>query len=61
MRESGRHPTKVKTPFSRFRYTRAPQDFVSSGDIYNRRFPASLSGFDRKERCVDDFELEYQW
>ena len=49
------------TPFGRFRYTRAPQGFVSSGDGYNRRFAAILSDFERKERCVDDtifFDLE---
>ena len=51
---SDRHLTTFITPFGRWRYLRAPQGFVSSGDGYNRRFDAVLSEFLRKERCVDD-------
>ena len=54
LRESDRHLTTFITPFGRYRYTRAPQGFLSSGDGYNRRFDAILSDFQRKERCVDD-------
>lgn len=54
LRESDRHLTTFITPFGRFRYKRAPQGFVSSGDGYNRRFDAILTDFLRKERCVDD-------
>jgi len=54
LRESDRHLTTFITPFGRFRYKRAPQGFVSSGDGYNRRFDAILADFVRKERCVDD-------
>ena len=54
LRVSDRHLTTFITPFGRFRYTRAPQGFLSSGDGYNRRFSAVLSGFQRAERCVDD-------
>ena len=54
LRQSDRHLTTFITPFGRFRYTRAPQGFLSSGDGYNRRFQAILSDFERKERCVDD-------
>ena len=54
LRESDRHLTTFITPFGRYRYTRAPQGFLSSGDGYNRRFDAILSEFQRKERCVDD-------
>ena len=54
LRESNRHLTTFITPFGRYRYTRAPQGFVSSGDGYNQRFDAVLSNFLRKERCVDD-------
>ena len=54
LRESDRHLTTFITPFGRYRYTRAPQGFLSSGDGYNRRFDAILSNFQRKERCVDD-------
>ena len=54
LRQSYRHLTTFITPFGRWRYTRAPQGFLSSGDGYNRRFDAILSDFERKERCVDD-------
>ena len=54
LRASDRHLTTFITPFGRWRYTRAPQGFLSSGDGYNRRFDAVLSDFERKERCVDD-------
>ena len=54
LRESDRHLTTFITPFGRWRYTRAPQGFLSSEDGYNRRFDAILSSFERKERCVDD-------
>ena len=54
------------TPFGRWRYLRAPQGFLSSGDAYNRRFEAVLADFLRKERCVDDTihydeDLEMHW
>ena len=66
LRESDRHLTTFITPFGRWRYTRAPQGFVSSGDGYNRRFDKILSSFQRKERCVDDTihydtDLETHW
>ena len=54
LRESDQQLTTFITPFGRFRYKRAPQGFVSSGDGYNRRFDAILTDFVRKERCVDD-------
>ena len=66
LRQSDRHLTTFITPFGRWRYTRAPQGFLSSGDGYNRRFDAILSSFERKERCVDDTihyddDLEQHW
>ena len=66
LRESDRHLTTFITPFGRWRYTRAPQGFLSSGDGYNRRFDAVLAEFPRKERCVDDTvhyddSLETHW
>ena len=66
LRESDRHLTTFMTPYGRWRYTRAPQGFLSSGDGYNRRFDAILSHFERKERCVDDTchyddDLEAHW
>lgn len=64
--QSDRHLTTFITPFGLWRYTRAPQGFLSSGDGYNRRFDAVLSTFERKERCVDDTihydsDLEQHW
>ena len=66
LRETDRHLTTFITPFGRWRYTRAPQGFLSSGDGYNRRFDAILSEVQRKERCVDDTihydtDLEEHW
>ena len=66
LRDSDKHLTTFITPFGRWRYTRAPQGFLSSGDGYNRRFDAVLSEFQRKERCVDDTihfdeDLEEHW
>ena len=54
LRECDRHLTTFITPFGKWRYKRAPQGFLSSGDGYNRRFGAILSNFSRLERCVDD-------
>ena len=66
LRESDRHLTTFITPFGRWRYIRAPQGFLSSGDGYNRRFDAVLSALVSKERCVDDTihydtDLEQHW
>ena len=54
LQDSDRHLTTFITPFGKWRYTRAPQGFLSSGDGYNRRFSAIIADFVRKERCVDD-------
>ncbi|XP_059914686.1 uncharacterized protein LOC132462923 [Gadus macrocephalus] len=66
LRVSDRRLTTIVTPFGRWRYIRAPQGFLSSGDGYNHRFDAILSDFERKERCVDDTihydtDLEHHW
>jgi hypothetical protein len=66
LRQSDRHLTTFITPFGRWRYCRAPQGYLSSGDGYNRRFDAILSDFERKQRCVDDTvyyddNLEAHW
>ena len=66
LRESDRHLTTFITPYGKWRYTRAPQGFLSSGDGYNKRFDAVLADFTRKERCVDDTihfdeNLEEHW
>ena len=46
LRESDLHLTMFITPFGRWRYRRAPQGFLSSGDGYNRRFDAILPDFE---------------
>ena len=54
IRITDRQLTTFIIPFGKWQYTRAPQSFLSSGDVYNRRFSAILADFERKERCVDD-------
>jgi hypothetical protein len=54
LRESDRHLTTFVTQFGCWRYKRAPQGYVGSGDGYNRRFDTVLTDFECKERCVDD-------
>ena len=54
LRKSDHHLTTFITPFGKWRYTRTPQGYLSSGDCYNRRFDAILSDFQNKERCIDD-------
>ena len=54
IREEDRHLTTFTTPWGLFRYKRAPQGFVSSGDGYNRRFDAIVSHIPRLQRIVDD-------
>ena len=66
LRDSDRHLTIFITPFGCWRYTRAPQGFLSSGDRYNRHFDAVLPEFERKECCVNDTvhydtDLEQHW
>ena len=66
LRECDRHLTTFITPFGCYRYTRAPQGFLSSGDGYNRRFSTILDGFKNMERCIDDTifydnDLEGHW
>ena len=66
LRESDRHLFTFMTPFGRWRYKRAPQGFLSSGDAFNRRFDAILGDFQRRERVVDDTihydtNLEEHW
>ena len=68
IREEDRHLTTFTTPWGLFRYKRAPQGFLSSGDGYNRRFDDIASHITRMERCVDDCllhdlntEVEKHW
>ena len=49
LRETDRHLTTVTTPFGCWwRYARAPQGFLSSGDGYNCMFDSILADFTRK-------------
>ena len=66
LRESDRHLTTFITPYGRWRYKRAVQGYVSSGDGFNRRFDAILTDFPNKERLMDDTlhyddDLEEHW
>ena len=66
IREEDRHLTTFTTPWGLFRYKRAPQGFLSSGDGYNRRFDDLTAHIPRTERCVDDtlqhdVDLEEHW
>ena len=66
IREEDRHLTTFTTPWGLFRYRRAPQGFMSSGDGYNRRFDDLTSHITRMERCVDDSllhdeDIETHW
>lgn len=66
LREEDRHLTTFTTPWGLYRYKRAPQGFLSSGDGYNRRFDDLTAHIPRMERCVDDTllhdtELEEHW
>ena len=54
IREEDRHLTTFTTPWGLFRYRRAPQGFLSSGDGFNRRFDDITSHMQRYERIVDD-------
>ena len=54
LKEEDRHLTTFITPWGHFRYKRAPQGFVSSGDGFNRRFDDVSVHIERMERCVDD-------
>ena len=66
IRDADRHLTTFITPWGLFRYKRAPQGFLSSGDGFNRRFDDIAAHIVRMERCVDDSllhdnDLEEHW
>ena len=66
IRAEDRHLTTFTTPWGLFRYKRAPQGFLSSGDGYNRRFDDIAAHIERMERCIDDTllhdtDLEMHW
>ena len=57
IRKEDRHYTTFVTQWGLFRYVRAPQGYLSSGDGYNRRLDDILAHFERLLRCVDDSML----
>ena len=66
--EEDRHYTNFITPWGVYRYKRAPQGFLSSGDGYNRRLDDILTHIMRLLRCVDDsllhdrkIDMEEHW
>ena len=64
--EDDRHYTNFITPFGIYRYCRAPQGFLSSGDGYDRRFQELLAEIERLLRIRDDcllydVSLEDHW
>ena len=66
IRDEDRHLTTFTTPWGLFRYKRAPQGFLSSGDGFNRRLDDITAHIVRMERCVDDSllhdnDLEEHW
>jgi len=54
IREEDRHFTTFTTPWGLFRYKRAPQGYLSSGDGFNKRLDDITAEVVRMERCVDD-------
>ena len=68
IRKEDRWLTTFITQWGVFRYCRAPQGFLSSGDGYNRRFDQIVKHIVRLLRCIDDSllhdvqtELEQHW
>ena len=66
IREEDQHLTTFTTPWGLFRYKRAPQGYISSGDGFNRRLDDITAHILRMERCVDDsllhdISLEEHW
>lgn len=54
IREEDRHLTTFCTPWGLYRYKRAPQGYLSSGDGYDRRFADICAHIQRMQRCRDD-------
>ena len=54
IREEDRWLTTFITQWGVYRYRRAPQGFLSSGDAYNKRFDQITKHITRLLRCIDD-------
>ncbi len=66
IRLEDRYLTTFITPWGLYRYLRAVQGFISSGDGYNRRFDEIVQHMVRLLRCVDDtlihdVDMESHW
>ena len=48
------HLTTFITPWGRYRYKTAPQDYIASGDKYSRRFDEIVLHIPDKTKCIDD-------
>ena len=48
------HYTMFTTPWGRYRYCTAPQDYFASGDGYTRRYNEITTSILNKTKCVDD-------
>ena len=49
-----KHFTTFITPWGRYRYSSAPQGYVTSGDGFTRRFDEIIAHIPNKTKCVDD-------
>ena len=54
---SSTHKTTFITEFGRYRYLRAPQGWIGSGDGYTKRFDDFTVDIEDKVRCIDDSAL----
>ena len=52
--ESDVHYFQFITPWGRYRYRRAPQGYIASGDVYNRNTNAILVNVKNHLKIVDD-------
>ena len=52
--EKDRHYTTFITPWGLYRYKRAPQGYLASGDGYTRRVDDLVAFFERLARIIDD-------
>ncbi len=49
-----RHFTTFITPWGRYRYCSAPQEYIASGDAYTTRYDALIAHITNCTKCIDD-------
>lgn len=54
LHEDDHHKTTFITPWGRYRYLKAPQGYIASGDGYSRRYDEIVTDISNKTKCVDD-------